>query len=429
MPRKSFATPDRRILFLSIGLQLALALLLGHSYDTRVFMSSGYLVGTGQNPYTAHDLMAIFHHAGFNSAGTIGYPPPWPIVLGLLYLGSFALVPNLFLYNLAIKLPVIAATICLAYLVAALLADLGASASVCKKAWIFLLLNPLFLYFGAAWGQIDAIAVLLALAALVLLHARRTAGSAALLALAVCFKPTAAPIFLVVLIHLLGRSRRQAAAYTAIFVGGMFAFYLLPFLAFGWSLPSAHLVNAHFAMSGSMSLMAVARLVRGSTHLAGHWWLLGLAWIPALAVAAVLMLRRGVRDFPDLLKKSAALVLVFFLTRTWLAEPDVVLVVVLVLIVTSLGELDRRALTAVWIIPLAFTVFNASPLHLLWVTFPGAMSDSLSFLGQHGLPMLIGRAVTVLAWQIAGWWIVAGCFRKAAAPTGGLATEGLVQWS
>ena len=50
---KSFATPDRRILLLSVALQLALAAFFGHSYDTRVFMAAGYLVGTGHNPYVA----------------------------------------------------------------------------------------------------------------------------------------------------------------------------------------------------------------------------------------------------------------------------------------------------------------------------------------------------------------------------------------
>ena len=417
---KPFTTPDRRILLLSIAMQLGLALLFGHSYDTRVFMTAGYLVGTGHNPYMPQDLTAVFHHISFNARSTVGYPPPWPLVLGVLYRGTYALVPNLLFYNLAIKIPVVVANICLAYLVAAVLKNRGAQPSVCRKAWIFLLLNPFLLYFGAAWGQIDAIAALIALAALVLLQARRSAGSAVLLALAVCFKPIAAPILLVVLVYLLGRSRGRAARYVAVFVAAVFVFYLLPFLALGWSLPAARLVNAHFVMSGSMSFMAVVRLVRDSVLLPGHWWLLGLAWVPALATATVLALRRGVGDFDDLVKKSAALVLVSFLTRTWLAEPDVTLVLVLVLIAVSLGKLNRRALTAIWVIPLVFTVFNASPLRLLWVTFPEAMQRSLSFVGQqHGLAMVIGRAVMVIAWQVAGWWIVVGCFRRGPAAARG----------
>jgi hypothetical protein len=67
-----------------------------------------------------------------------------------------------------------------------------------------------------------------------------------------------------------------------------------------------------------------------------------------------------------------------------------------------------------------FTVFNASPLRLLWVTFPEAMQRSLSFVGQqHGLAMVIGRAVMVIAWQVAGWWIVVDCFRRGPAAARG----------
>ena len=58
------------------------------------------------------------------------------------------------------------------------------------------------------------------------------------------------------------------------------------------------------------------------------------------------------------------------------------------LILTSLGELDRRALTAVWVIPLLFTVFNASPLQLLFVAFPDAMETSLVGFARYGVPTL-----------------------------------------
>ena len=157
----------------------------------------------------------------------------------------------------------------------------------------------------------------------------------------------------------------------------------------------------------------------------GHWWLLGLLWIPALAVATVFALRRrGVGSFDDVVKKSTALVLVFFLTRTWLAEPNVILILPLALILTSLGELDRRALTAVWVIPLLFTVFNASPLQLLFVAFPDVMEASLSVFARYESTTLIVRAALVIAWQVAGWWIVVACFRRASAPA-----RGSVAWS
>jgi len=375
-----------------------------------MFMATGYLVGTGRSPYVPLDLTAVFHHVGFQAISVVGYPPPWPLVLGLIYRGAYALGHNLFAYNLAIKLPVIAANVGLAYLAAAVVDNLGAGRHTARRAWTFLLFNPFLLYVGAAWGQIDAIVAILAVASLVLLSARRPAASALVLALAVCFKPIAAPILLVVLVYLAGRSPRRAAWYAVVFAAGAVAFYVVPFFVFGWDSSPLRQVNAHFIMSGTLSFMTVVRLVRDPLMMQGHWWLLGLAWIPALVVAVV-ALRHGIGEFDDLLKKSTALILVFYLTRTWLAEPNVVLVLPLVLILASLGELDRRALTAIWLIPLVFTLFNASPLQLLFVTWPRAMEQSLTFVARYGDATLVVRAALVIAWQVVGWWIVVTCFR------------------
>ena len=114
-----------------------------------------------------------------------------------------------------------------------------------------------------------------------------------------------------------------------------------------------------------------------------------------------------------------------FLTRTWLAETNVVLIVPLVLILTSLGALDRRALTAVWLLPLVFTLFNASPLQLLWVAFPATMQTTLDWIARYGDLTLFARAAAVVVWQIAGWWIVVACLRGRHARVRDGALEGL----
>ena len=425
---KPFATHDRRILLLAVLVQLALALPFGHSYDQRIFMATGYLVGNGHNPYSAQNLIPVFHHADFNSISSVGYPPPWPLMLGVLYRGAHAVSHDLLVYNLAIKLPVIAANVALAYLVAAILSNLGARPAVARKAWVFMLFNPLLLYFGAAWGQIDSIVALFSLAALALLYAKRSTSSALMLALAVCFKPTALPVLAVALYSLASTSFRQALRYLAVFVSAALVFCVTPFLVLGWSpTPILERWNGHFIMSGSMSPMTVVRLFRDPLLMQqGRWWLLGLVWLPALVVV-LLALRRGDGGFEDLLKKSLALTLVFFLTRTWLAEPNVIAVLPMALILTSMGRLDRRALTALWVLPLAFTVFNASPLQLLWVTFPEAMERALTVAGRYGDTTLAIRAALVIGWQVAGWWIVVTCLRRDPVPVkdGGSVLEGL----
>jgi len=406
---------DRHILLLSIGMQLALALVFGHSFDTRVFMATGFLVGTGENPYAAHDLSAVFHHARFEDVGGVGYPPPWPLVAGLLYLVSYAVVPDLLLYNLALKLPVIAANVGLAYLVAAMLKELGASPAVARRAWILMLFNPVLLYFGAAWGQIDAIAAALAVWALTLLWARRAGASAAVLALSVCLKPIALPVIPVALLCSWWQGRWHALRYAGVLAAVAIGALVVPFVLPGWDpWPILHDWNVHFTLTGGLALSTVFRLWHDPFELPGWWWLVGLVWIPALGVA-MLALRRGDGGFQDLLMKTTALVLVFCLTRARLAEPNVVLLVPLVLVLCTTGALPRWTFVAVCAIPLAFTVVNHSPLELLFPAFPGAMESSISWVGRYEEAALIVKAALVVAWQVAGWWIVVKCYGSAPA--------------
>jgi hypothetical protein len=393
--------------------QLALAVALGHSYDSRVFMAAGYLVGHGQDPYVARDLTAVFHHPLFDVMTTVGYPPPWPLVLGLLWRLTALVTPAFLVYGLVIKLPVIAATVGLAYLVAAALEHAGARPAAARAAWIALLFNPLLLFAGAAWGQIDVVVALLSVGALMLLCAGRWATSAVLLSLAVCTKPVGWPILLVALAFLVTRSPRRAAGYAVIVAAASAVLLVAPFVLLGWdATPILRHPNAHFLMSGAMSYMTVVRLFRDPLLLPGHWWLLSLLWIPAVGAAAVLLLRHGVADLGDLAARSAALVLVFLLTRTWVAEPNAVLLVPLVLIPVALGRLDRRFFTAVWAVPLAFAVFDLAPLQLLWAAFPGAMGRALRVAGRYREATLVVRACLVVAWQVLGWWLVLACGRR-----------------
>jgi hypothetical protein len=401
---------DRRILAVSVALQLVLGTLFAHAYDARVSMATGYLVGTGHGPYSPLDLTAVFQHAGFGQLTTIGYPPPWPLVTGLIYRATYGFVPNLLVYDLALKLPLIAATIGLAYLVGAALRRLGAQAATCRRAWAFLLLNPLILFTGAAWGQIDVIVTLLAVAALVLVWRGRWASSAALLALAVCTKPTPLPILLVVLVWLAARAPREALRYAAVSAAWAAVFLVVPVVTLHWRTAQIwHRPNAHFLMTGGMSYTTVARLFRDPIALPGHWWLIGLLWVVALA-AGLVLLRRG-PAFEDLVRGAVALALVFLLTRAWLAEPNVVLVLPLVLILTSLGRLDRRLLTALWVIPLAFAIANLAPLQLLWLAFPTARDAGLTAAADLSSLSLALRVALVVAWQVAGWWTVVACLR------------------
>ncbi len=405
-------TPDRRLLVFAILLQLALATIpLHRSYDRTVFEAAGYLVATGRSPYVPQDLSAVFHAAFFRDFATIGYPPPWPLLLGGIYRATYAIVPNLQFYAVAIKLPAIAAGIGLAYLSGAALHNLGAVPLLVRRAWLAVLFNPFLIYVAAIRGQIDPIVAVLALAAVLLVASGRRDLSAVTLALAVCVKPVAAPLLLAVLLVIAAASLLRALRYAAVVAAGVFAFYVVPFLILGWDRSPLHQANAQFALAGAMSPATVARLWTDPVVLGGHWWLLGLLWIPALVVAAVLA-RRGARDVPGLLMLTVAFTLVFFLARTWLAETNVILLLAPALVLVVLGHLDRRLYTALWVLPLASTLLYLWPLKLLWAVAPGVVARGAVWAERSGGLLLAAQIVLIVAWQVAGWWIVIVCLRR-----------------
>jgi hypothetical protein len=411
-PVKKFLVPDILFVVSSIVFQILLGLFFGHAYDMRIFMSTGYLVGTGQNPYIAQNLNAVFHNDTFQGITSFGYPPPWSLVLGLIYLCTYRIIPNFLFYNLAIKLPVIAANIGLAYLVVYILNKMGVQEEVSRGAWIFMLFNPFLLLTSSAWGQFDSIVALLSLLSLLLLWEGQLTISAILIALAISLKPTALPLLLVIFVFLAGRSLQRTLQYFAVLTLSILLFCVAPFFLFGWD-PSPILQhwNFHFTVGGALSFMTFLEYIKWSYLIPEQWWFLGWLWIPALGVATYAM-RSGILGLKDLLKKSLAMIMVFFLCRAWLSETNINLILPLAVILTSVNELGPLSLAAVWVLPSVFSIFNTSVAQLLFPSMPGLMGIFLSLAVEFSTARYIIRTVVVIMWLVAGWWIVLQCYKR-----------------
>ena len=112
-----------------------------------------------------------------------------------------------------------------------------------------------------------------------------------------------------------------------------------------------------------------------------------------------------------MIRKSAGLVLVFFLSRSWLSEPNIILILPMILILVSLGSLPARALTAVWVIPFVFTVFFASFPQLLFPLVPGIMDMLVAPTGALGNIITAVRFGIIILWFAAGIWIIFQCLK------------------
>jgi hypothetical protein len=133
---------------------------------------------------------------------------------------------------------------------------------------------------------------------------------------------------------------------------------------------------------------------------------LGYLWIPALLIGYYLVYRNPPKSMPELAEKAVVLLLIFFLTRTWLSEPNINLIIALALIALASKEMNFRNFAFLWVIPLVFMFLNTSMQQLFFLVSPSIIPD-LSQLDQSiRLWRLIGKFVLVLIWQFFAWRLV-----------------------
>lgn len=398
---KQKVNSDFLIVILSVLVQAPLAVYLGHYYDQTIFLQTGYLVNSGLNPYQPH-FITVFSNtdiAGTNNI--IGYPPLWPFLLGLIYHLTYNQLPNLFLYNFATKIPIIISNIALAFLTRQVMQKQNIPPKVIRFAWLFLLFNPFTLLTTTAWGEFDTVIALLCLAGVFLLGQGKLVHSALVLALSFVLKPISLPLLgLPLLYHKSGHRLKMLwiALVVAVVVG---ALWFAPFYLMGWAAPfSPGEVGSFFKMTGGMTLFNIIEVFSRSATLPSDWWFMGYLWIPALLWGYFLLYRNPPKTFLSATKAALVLLLVFFLSRSWLSEPNINLLLPLSLILLGYGKISRTTFHLLWIIPFAFLFFNYAFPQLFFLVDPNVMSAIANFDLQFGTWRLLGRFGVTLLWYV-----------------------------
>ena len=136
---------------------------------------------------------------------------------------------------------------------------------------------------------------------------------------------------------------------------------VLPFNLLGWMAPtSPSQVTSYFRMADSMTLFSLVEVIQNTAVLPAGLEFLGYLWIPALLIGYYLVYRNPPKSMPELAEKAVVLLLIFFLTRTWLSEPNINLIISLALIALASKELNFRNFAFLWVIPLVFMFLNTS---------------------------------------------------------------------
>ena len=406
---------DVLLVLLSVLVQIPLAIFLGHYYDERSFIDTGYLVSSGLNPYQPRLITVFSSYPGLTGINPIiGYPPLWPLLLGLIYRLTYNAVPNIFLYNFAIKIPVIASNIGLAYLTKAILKQVGASPKKIQFAWLFLLFNPFTLLTTAAWGEFDTLIALLCVASIYFLSKCMIGKSSLLLSLSLVLKPISFPLIGMPLICYPTQKFKKITAYLAIALLVLLALWFLPFYLLGWMAPSSDFqFTSYFRMAGGMTIFNLIELLQNNTTFPGGLQFLGYLWIPALLIAYYFVYRNPPKSMLELTQAAVGLLLVFFLTRSWLSEPNINVVLPLAILALSLREINFRNFHFLWVIPLIFMVASTNFFQLFFLVSPQSLvATGLQVENSIRTWRLLARFLIVVVWQVFGWGLVVKMFNR-----------------
>jgi len=396
------------IVLLSLCLQIPLAVFLGHYYDERVLMLTGYEVSSGLNPYLPHMISGVFSSPYLSGAfSSIGDPPLWPLLLGVIYKLSYNITQNIFLYNFAIKIPVIITNIGLAYIVKNILRQQGASEKIIKFAWLFLLFNPFILLTTTAWGQFDNLTALLCVASLFFLSKNMVKKSAFLLSLSAVLKPFVFPLLGLPLLFLPKKVWSKILLYIVISVVMIVILWIMPFYMLGGTAPfSSNQAAAYFMRAGGMTPFNLVELFQDKVTLPSGLGFLGYVWIPAVLFGYYLVYRDPPQTFNELIQKAIGVMLIFLLTFSWVSEPYINVVIVLALLGLPFTKVNFRNFHFLWVIPLIFMVLSTNFFQLFFLVSPSIIAT----LAHADLYIrswrLLASFIVAVIFQIFAWRLV-----------------------
>jgi hypothetical protein len=104
--------------------------------------------------------------------------------------------------------------------------------------------------------------------------------------------------------------------------------------------------------------------------------------------------------------------LVFFLTRSWVSEPNMDVVLPLAIIALSTRKLDFRNFAFLWVIPLVFMFANTSLPQLFFLVSPGIIANLAQLDHYIRTWRLIARLLIVVAFQVFAWQLIIKCLTK-----------------
>jgi hypothetical protein len=229
------------------------------------------------------------------------------------------------------------------------------------------------------------------------------------LALAVGFvlKPIALPLLVLPLLYSAKDGIRKTVIPLIVTAVMVACLWFLPFYLAGWNAPtSPGQVTSYFGMAGGMTPFNIIDVFWHTSAMPSEWWFLGYLWIPALILGCVWVIRKSPKSFIGLSQAALVLLLIFFISRSWLSEQNLNLLFPFMLILVGAGMLKTRSVHLVWVVGLVFLVVNMSLLQLLFLSYPDAIPLKLAFDAGFGTARLAARFAVAVVWMLAALGIL-----------------------
>ena len=110
--------------------------------------------------------------------------------------------------------------------------------------------------------------------------------------------------------------------------------------------------------------------------------------------------RNPPKSMDELAEKAVGLLLIFFLTRSWLSEPNINLLLPLMLIVVGSGRVSYHSFHLAWIIPLMFMFLNMAVPQLFFLAYPSSIPAIAAFDSRYETARFVARYIVTILWFV-----------------------------
>ena len=425
IPQFSLLSRRKRLLGISIvglAIRFVLAPFFGHPYDLRIFMAVSWAVANGVSPYSQYvlnDIFANMAHPHLNgSFYGIGYPPPWGLILGIFYQLSTMINPNdIYTLVFSLKIPIIIGDLVTALVIYKILKK-KLNRQIAFKAFCLYQFCPFVIVIGSVWGMFDSLVFLFSILSVYLLL-EKMEWSLLSLAVACALKPY--PIILVplfsIFIYKQTASLKRGISYLLGVSGFLSLFTFLPMVVFNWPISNLyHAMASHmsstnlyyngeanytYGAASPFNLFNVFKLADPTIQPTGA---LNYLWIFAIvAVYLYAYFRISEINFSSILNWSFLISLVFFTTRFWVSEQNLIQLFSFFLFVVlfNKSQINWKYIHTLWILLFAFVMIHVPAIAFNWIADPQMLNVATAFyegpFGPVGWVLMSGLTVSWLA--------------------------------